>query len=86
MRETDDRFIIYNIDLPSILNSNKKIFEENFFEDISLDTIAAYTIDLSVVSRNNHFKIKDAYELFQDFKELVKEKNDRDLPVVYKKI
>lgn len=86
MIEADDRFIIYNTDLPITLDNREKIFEENSFEDISLDIIASYTINISDTPRNNHFKIKDVYRSFQDFKKLVKEKNNRDLPVVYERI
>lgn len=86
MRETNDRFIIYDIDLPITLCNRESMFEENSFENISLDTIAAYLMSLVESPRQNHVRISKLYKTFQDFKKSVEIKNDRNLPVVYERI
>lgn len=86
MRETNTRFIIYDIDLPITLNRIDKMFEENSFEDISLDIIVAYSISVNDSPRNNHNRIYEFNKIFQDFKQIVKNKNDKGLLVEYEKI
>lgn len=83
MRETENSFIVYNIDLPMWVYRNQDIFNGKEIDKLTIDDIACKILNVQLKPQSNCSAIKEAFDEYCQFVSRIRERNDKNLPIIY---
>lgn len=86
MRETENNFIIYNIDLPLPLFNNNEMLIKYPIDKITIDIVASYAFSLRDTPENNSERMEQLHRTYVQFLAVIKAKNIKNLPIIYEEL